>query len=74
MSHFDFPILNFGIFRLARFSEKIAKLTIFWHFNQLLSTRNVNVARFARNVEWTFSVIFTHRALYQSTNPFCDIC
>ena len=51
MSHFDFPILNFGIFRLARFSEKIAKLTIFLHFNELLSTLNVNVARFARNVE-----------------------
>ena len=26
----------------------------FRHFNQLLSTQNVNVARFARNVEWDF--------------------
>ena len=28
--------------------------TIFGIFNQLLSTQNVNVARFARNVEWDF--------------------
>ena len=28
--------------------------TIFGIFNELLSTRNVNVARFARNVEWDF--------------------
>ena len=26
----------------------------FWHFNELLSTQNVNVARFARNVEYDF--------------------
>ena len=31
--------------------QKLAKLTI---FNELLSTQNVNVARFARNVEWDF--------------------
>ena len=30
------------------------KWTIFGIFNQLLSTQNVNVARFARNVEWDF--------------------
>ena len=30
------------------------KWTIFGVFNQLLSTQNVNVARFARNVEWDF--------------------
>ena len=30
------------------------KLTTFGIFNQLLSTQNVNVARFARNVEWDF--------------------
>ena len=34
------------------------KLTIFGIFNQLLSTQNVNVARFARNVEWYFSCDF----------------
>ena len=26
----------------------------FWHFNKLLSTQNVNVARFARNVKCDF--------------------
>ena len=38
------------------------KLTILGFFNELLSTQNVNVARFARNVEWDFSMIFKHRA------------
>ena len=36
------------------------KLTVFGIFSELLSTQNVKVARFARNVE-TFSVIFKHR-------------
>ena len=31
--------------------QKVAKLTIFGIFSELLSTQNVNVARFARNVE-----------------------
>ena len=31
--------------------KKSPKLTIFGIFNELLSTQNVNVARFARNVE-----------------------
>ena len=34
--------------------QKLAKLTIFGIFNELLSTQNENVARFARNVEWDF--------------------
>ena len=39
------------------------KLTIFCIFNELLSTQNVNVARFARNVSMRlFSVIFKHYA------------
>ena len=39
------------------------KLTIFGIINKLLSNQNVNVARFARNVELneTFFVIFKHR-------------
>ena len=37
-------------------------MSIFGIFNDLLSTLNVNVARFARNVE-TFSVIFKHLLL-----------
>ena len=32
--------------------KKSPKLTIFGIFKQLLSTQNVNIARFARNVEW----------------------
>ena len=35
--------------------QKSPKLTILGIFNELLSTQNVNVARFARNVEWDFS-------------------
>ena len=31
----------------------------------------VNVARFARNVEWDFSVIFKHRAFWQKQLLFC---
>ena len=33
------------------FDRKPAKSDHFWHFNELLSNQNVNVARFARNVE-----------------------
>ena len=38
--------------------QKLAKIDHFGIFNQLLSTQNVNVARFARNIKWYFSVIF----------------
>ena len=34
--------------------QKLAKLTIFGVFNELLSPQNVNVARFARNLECDF--------------------
>ena len=34
--------------------KKSPKLTIFGIFSELLATQNVNVARFARNVEWDF--------------------
>ena len=34
--------------------KNLPKWTIFGIFNLLLSTQNVNVARFARNVEWDF--------------------
>ena len=34
--------------------QKVAKMEHFGIFNQLLSTQNVNVARFARNVERDF--------------------
>ena len=38
----------------CRIFKKLAKIDHFWHFNELLSTQNVNVARFARNVECDF--------------------
>ena len=38
--------------------QKLAKLSHFGIFNELLSIWNVNVARFARKVDETFSVIF----------------
>ena len=39
------------------FLQKLAKLT--WHFNQLFSTQNVNIARFARNMfYWDFFCFF----------------
>ena len=39
--------------------QKLAKSTIFFGiFNELFSTQNVTVARFARNLEWDFSCDF----------------
>ena len=66
MSHLNFWILAFStnfclitilktLFdRKLQFFKNSPKWTIFGIFNYLLSTRNVNVARFARNVEWGF--------------------
>ena len=34
--------------------QKLAKLTSFGIFSELLCSQNVNVARFARNAEWDF--------------------
>ena len=45
-------------------SKNSSKLTTFGIFNELLSTQNAIVARFARNVKWDFSVIFKHRVFY----------
>ena len=61
MSHLDLSILVFftdfcleTLFDRKLHFQKIAKLTFFGISNELLSTQNVNVARFARNVEWNF--------------------
>ena len=35
----------------SHFSKNSSKLTVFGIFNELLSTQNVNVARFARNLK-----------------------
>ena len=42
------------------------KLTIFGIFNELMSTENVNVARFARNVEWDFFCDFQILCILQT--------
>ena len=47
--------------------QKLAKNDRFWHFNELLSTQNVHVARFARNVECDFFVIFKHYECHLSS-------
>ena len=44
---------NFGIFKNS------PKRTIFDLFNELLSTQNANVARFARNIKWDFFCNFS---------------
>ena len=58
MSHLNFGIFtNFWRIKIDLSGNtvgpkaSILKLTIFGIFNELLSTQNVNVARFARNVE-----------------------
>ena len=52
------------------------KLTIFGIFNKLLSTQNANVARYARNVELRFFVIFKHCDILLIRNfpQFCHKC
>ncbi len=69
VSHLNFSILAFStnfwpfktdlsgnsVWPQALGFQKLAKLEHFWHFfNELLSTQKVNVARFARNVEWDY--------------------
>ena len=47
MSHMSFTIMVF----IVNFCSKYRQIGI---FNELLSTQNVNVARFARNIECDF--------------------
>ena len=49
--------------------QNLAKLTIFGIFNELLSTQNVNVARFARNVELDFFCDFQTLCCWTSHTP-----
>ena len=57
--------------------QKLAKIERFGTFYELLSTQNVNIARFARNVEWDFFVWFSN-TVGQLRNSykinFIDIC
>ena len=50
--------------RKLHFFKNLPKLTIFGIFKYILVSRNVNVARFARNVKWDFLGIFKHRVFY----------
>ena len=75
MSHFQFSILAFStiysfikidlsgntVWPQASNFKNSPKLNIFGIFNTLWATQNINVARFARNIEWHFFVIFKHR-------------
>ena len=68
MSHLNFWILAFStnfcpsktylsgttVSRQASSFQKLAKMNHFRHFWLTFVTQNVNVARFARNVEWDF--------------------
>ena len=67
MSHLNFSVLASSIFVLLKLTclvtlcdhrlqvdKNTRNWTIFGIFNELLSTKNVNVARFARNVECDF--------------------
>ena len=57
---YDFNISHqFLSFLIAQFDRKLqvfklSKFDRFWHFEELLSTQNVSVARFVRIVEWDF--------------------
>ena len=48
-----------NLLKLSQIFKNSQILIIFGIFKEFLSTQNVNVARFARNVE-SFSVIFKH--------------
>ena len=50
----------FENYKKCRIFKKSPKWTIFGIFNELLFTQNVNVARFARNVEWDFFLWFSN--------------
>ena len=54
-----------------QFIKNSPKLSIFGIFNEFLSTQNVNAARFARNIECDFFVIFNHCAYVSSLKAVC---
>ena len=65
--------------RNHQFFKEAPKWTIFGTFNELLSTENVNVTRFARNVEWDFlwdfqTPYFAYRSLSDKKAKRCNIC
>ena len=52
------------VWRKLQVFKNSSKLTIFGIYNQLLATQNVNVARFARNVDWDFFCDFQTPCTY----------
>ena len=76
-----------SIFKLTVFENKkngLISIFPFWHFQSnfvvlKLSITNVNVARFARNVEWDFfwdfqTPYFAYRSLSDKKAKRCNIC
>ena len=64
MSYLSFPILafftNFYPLKSDMSGNNSPKWTIFGIFNELMSTQNVNVAHFARNVDCDFFGTFSN--------------
>ena len=87
MSHLNVSILAFftnfwpiktdisgnTVWHQALCFQKLAKLDHFWHFVMNLSTRNVNVARFARNVEWDFFCDFQTPWIIEKWDVTCSM-
>ena len=57
--------------RKLQVSKSSPILIIFGIFNELLSTQNVNVARFARNVECDFFGRFANTVAWNSSQLYC---
>ena len=58
----------------ARFTflKNTRQIEHFWHFNELLCPQNVNVARFARSVEWDFCSDFQTLIMYWTKVSYTD--
>ena len=69
---------NFGIYRLSGntvrpYASIFQKLAFFCIFNELLSTQNEKVARFARNDEWDFFYDFQTMWVDLNFSPFRNL-
>ena len=63
LAFFTFLVLLKMTFLVTLFGCKF-KIAFFGTFNELLATQNVNVARFARNVEWDFLIWFSNTVMF----------
>ena len=64
-----FPLI-FVQLKNFRFFKNSPKLTIFGLFDELLSTQNINLARFARNLEWAFFCDFQTPCIRYLYRPY----